>query len=136
MSSEKARLLYFKLWTLHIDSRALMARGVSLPVPEQKKAGQNGKRKVRAGPGMFFRLDDGGVVMVMGREEVGRKGDGDGDAEKRYVCAAVNEVGDGAYELFVKEQKVVAGGKLVDEIVLEYSREDRYYHMKAKSDSD
>jgi kinesin family protein 2/24 len=129
ISSEKARLLYFKLWTLHIDSRALLQRGVALG---EEPAADATQKEIRRGkkikPGMFFRLYAEGnedVVMVMGREE-------SRDGKKGYICAAVHPAGHGAYELLVADQKVIASSQLVDEVVLEYSRETRYYHMQNK----
>lgn len=135
MSSEKARLLYFKLWTLHIDSRALLQRGVALGEESVADATQKeSKRGKKIKPGMFFRLDgegndeDGKMVMVMGREDSATKS----GSEKLYNCAAVHPAGHGAYELLVADQRVVASSQLVDEVVVEYSRETRYYHLQGK----
>jgi kinesin family protein 2/24 len=134
MSSEKARLLYFKLWTLHIDSRALLQRGVPLGESPAVDVAQNAnKRSKKIKPGMFFRLDtekEGGadMVMVMGRED-------SKDGNRGYICAAVQPAGHGAYELLVANQKLVSNSQLVDEVVLEYSRETRYYHTQKNSDS-
>lgn len=136
MSSEKARLLYFKLWTLHIDSRALLQRGVPLTEGSAVDTSQNSNRRAKKiKPGMFFRFDaegkedegEGEMVMVMGREE-------SKDGNRGYICAAVQPAGHGAYELLVAKQKVIAGSQLVDEVVLEYGRETRYYHMQEKSE--
>jgi hypothetical protein len=65
------------------------------------------------------------MVMVMGREE-------SKDGNRGYICAAVHTAGHGAYELLVADQKVIASRELIDEVVLEYSRETRYYYMQNK----
>ena len=79
---EQAKLLYFKLWSLHIDSRALLNRhGGSVEKLEASKLKSkakpktNGVPKMVIKPGMFFRVKTGDtkenfdIVMAMGSEK-------------------------------------------------------------------
>lgn len=116
ISQEQAKVLYFKLWTLHIDSRALLQRG------DVKTEGTNvveRPRKWKVKPGGFFKTEEGEVVMVMGQEKEGK-----------WNCVSVREGDEGKYELFVAEQTVLRSTELVEEFGLEYHTGTRYYVVK------
>jgi kinesin family protein 2/24 len=133
---EQAKLLYYKLWALHIDSRALM--NSSAPSTEAKSA-EAAPKKIRKAkiikPGMFFRLsekdakDGVDIVMAMGLDTTSNGGKND---EVRWICSIVRAAADasGAYELFVAHQRVIEGKRLSDEIKLDYDIHTRYYLMK------
>jgi kinesin family member 2/24 len=136
VKSEQAKLLYYKLWALHIDSRALMNGPAALS--ETKPAETAPKTVSRSKvikPGMFFRLSEkeikNGVemVMVMGVETTSKS---KGNDEGRHICATVRPAADtnGAYELFVAKQRLIEGKDLNDEMKLEYDIHTRYYLIK------
>jgi kinesin family protein 2/24 len=133
---EQAKLLYYKLWALHIDSRAMMkGSGVST----EPKAAESVPKKIKTSklvkPGMFFRLsekdvkDGVEVVMAMGVDTTSR---GEHNDEVKWICSVVRHAADesGAYELFVAKQMVIEGKRLSDEIKLEYDIRTRYYLLK------
>lgn len=139
-TTEQVRLLYFKLWTLHIDSRALIQRlGATGETPQVNSTESTKQKPKKIKPGMFFCLKgeekEHGVevVMVMGLdEEEKQRGE-----KTRYVCAIVSPAEiDGTYELFVADQITVQLTELVDEVVLEYDRKTMYYYMKGKLESE
>ncbi|KAG0647366.1 Diatom spindle kinesin-1 [Hyphodiscus hymeniophilus] len=129
---KQANLLYLRLWSLHIDSRALLNRpGGSV---EQIKALQpktNEVRKKIVKPGMFFNIRAGEMdqtvtcVMAMGEEKGGNG---------TWHCAVVRMAKDckysGAHELYVAEQVGVNVGRLDDELTLVYDSKTRYYYME------
>lgn len=134
---EQARLLYFKLWSLHIDSRSLLNRpGGSVEQITSSKQGDrsksisNGTQKKVIKPGTFFKTKTGDtkenfdVVMAMGLEKGGKV--------ERWICAAVCLVDgvNGAHEMFVAKQVSVKASALEDEIILEYDSATRYYYVK------
>lgn len=136
---KQAKLLYFKLWSSHIDSRALLNRpGGSvekLEAPKSKskaKPKSNGAPKQIIKPGMFFRVKTGDtkenfdIVMAMGEEN--------DEQLRKWTCAAVflADEKSGAHELFVAKQAVVKTSALVDDMVLEYDSGTRYYYVKDK----
>lgn len=134
---EKAKLLYMKLWSLHIDSRALLSQpGTSVEKLEALKAKSKVivKTKKPIKPGMFFRVKTGDtkenfdIVMAMGVEK-------SEDSSGRWTCAAVcpaHDMSDGAHELFIAKQVLVKALALTDEMVLEYDSGTRYYYVKHK----
>lgn len=139
VTKEQAKLLYFKLWTLHIDSRALIQLGATNETAPVKNTKPNKPKLKRVKPGMFFRLSEeekeNGVemVMVMGLDEEEKHG----GEKTSYVCAIVSPaVVDGAYELFVADQVTVQKSDLVEEVVVEYDRKSLYYYAKEKTASD
>lgn len=133
--AEQAKSLYFKLWSLHIDSRALLMKNTTNSSSDRaaRKDAHMTASQVHIKPGMFFHLSaecaDGGerLVMIMGPEESAM-----GKGDKIYVCAEVClvEGTDVCYELFVVRQRVVKGVELRDEVVMEYDSATRYYCMK------
>jgi kinesin family member 2/24 len=130
---EQAKLLYYKLWALHIDSRALMNDPTS---SSQPKSSETAPKKVRnlkvIKPGMFFRLNEKDVkdgveiLMALGVDTTSTGKDND---EVRWICAVVRpaDENNGAYELFVANQTTIEGKRLNDEIKLEYNIHSRYY---------
>jgi kinesin family protein 2/24 len=128
---ERARLLYFKLWSLHIDSRALLNRtGGSVEKSEAVlKQKTNGNRKRVIKPGMFFRVkaadteENLEVVMVMGLVANNDKG--------KWTCAAVylTDASSGSHELFVAKQVVLTSAMLTEELPLVYDSTTRYYKV-------
>jgi kinesin family protein 2/24 len=132
---EQAKLIYYKLWALHIDSRALLDGPVA---SSETKPTESAPKKIRKSkiikPGMFFRLEEqdikGGVeiVMAMGMGTTAKGGVND---EVRYICAVVRSAVEltGAYELFVANQRVIEGKWLRDEVKLEYDTYNRYYFI-------
>jgi kinesin family protein 2/24 len=135
VKSEQAKLIYYKLWALHIDSRALLNSPVA---SNETKSTESAPKKIRKSkiikPGMFFRLDDQyikdgvEIVMAMGTETTARGGEND---EVRYICAVVRSAAEltGAYELFVATQRVIEGKWLHEELKLEYNIRNRYYFI-------
>jgi kinesin family protein 2/24 len=133
---EQAKLLYYKLWALHIDSRAMTNGSGASTEP---KAAENVPRKIKKSklvkPGMFFRLsekdfkDGVEVVMAMGLDTTSK---GEHNDEVKWVCSVVRYAADGsgAYELFVAKQMLIEGKRLNDEIKLEYDIHTRYYLLK------
>lgn len=134
VGDKQAKALYFKLWSLHIDSRALLSRpGGSVGKLEAASKAQNrpGTKvktaKTTIKPGMFFRLRERDTegrlefVMAMGETEGGR-----------WTCAAVSKGEDDSdgYELSVTKQVVLSKAALADEIALVYDRQTRYYVLK------
>jgi kinesin family member 2/24 len=124
----QAKALYFKLWALHIDSRALLLKDVTngsseaaISLPERNDAHSTAS-KVHIRPGMFFRLstecaeDGSGMVMVMGPESSMERHEG------RHICADVclSDGTGGSYELFIARQRVVKEVELQDAVVMEY----------------
>lgn len=85
-------------------------------------------------PGTFFKLeeyfreDNIRIVMVMAPEHLARRKEKD---EMGYICAAVrpSAVVDGAYELFVADQRVIKSPALGEEVVLKYDTKTRYYYI-------
>jgi kinesin family member 2/24 len=133
--AEQAKALYFKLWSLHIDSRALLMKNPTNNSSDGavRKNARTTASQVHIKPGMFFRLSAGCadegvmVVMVMGPEESAI-----GKDDKIYVCAEVcHAEGIDVYELFVARQRVVKGVELRDEVVMEYNSATRYYCTKS-----
>ena len=134
MQPEKAKLLYFKLWALHIDSRSLSPS--SSPPPETAPA-RTAPKKVQKSqvinPGVFFRLDehcredDVKIVMVMAPEQVKRTG-----KEEGFICAAIRPSGvvEGAFELFVADQRIIKTPELGEEVALKYDSESRCYYVR------
>jgi kinesin family protein 2/24 len=132
---EKAKLLYFKLWALHIDSRSLPP---SSDTPDEKAPTKTTPKKVQKSrvinPGAFFRLDehsredDVKIVMVMAPEPPKKNG----KEEAGYICGAVRPSGgvEGAYELFVADQKIIKTPALGDEVTLKYDSETRCYYVR------
>jgi kinesin family protein 2/24 len=130
---EQAKLLYYKLWALHIDSRALMnepprSSDINLAEPAPKKT-----RKLKAiKPGMFFSLSEKDVkdgveiLMALGRNPTAKSNEKN---EVKWICAAVRPATDvqGAYELFVANQREIEEKQLNDEMKLEYDIHTRYY---------
>jgi kinesin family member 2/24 len=137
---EQAKALYFKLWSLHIDSRTLLTKSAANGTSEAAIVGtakttNSTTSQAQIKHGMFFKLseedaEDGvEMVMMMGPESETVPEDG----ERAYVCAAVC-LADGAkasYELFVASQRVFKEAGLRDEIVMEYDSGTRCYHIKA-----
>jgi kinesin family member 2/24 len=115
-SQEIAKVLYFKLWALHVDSRALLQR------PDAGSTQNTSTVPVRPKewqlkPGMIFSVrDTEELVMLMGPGKDGM-----------FVCADVKDAGHGKYELFVAEQMVLQSLKLGEELKLGYDRDTRYY---------
>ena len=130
---EQAKLLYYKLWALHIDSRALM-NGASASI--ETKSAETAPKKPRklkvVKAGMFFRLEEkeikDGVEIVMALG-VDTASESKGRDEVRWICAAVRPATDTpeAYELFVANQRVIGARWLINEIKLEYDIHTRYY---------
>jgi kinesin family protein 2/24 len=132
---EQAKLMYYKLWALHIDSRALLDGPVTSSEP---KLTESAPKKIRKSkiikPGTFFRLDeqnikdDVEIVMAMGTEANSKCGEND---EVKYICAVVRSAVEvtGAYELFVANQRVIGGKRLNYEMKLEYDIHNRYYFI-------
>ena len=135
VTAEQAKALYFKLWSLHIDSRALLMKSVmsSSSNGAVRKNSHTTASQVCVKPGTFFRLgaecaeDSLSLVMVMGLEESGIEKD-----DKTYICAAVCPADgmDACYELFIDRQRAIKGVELRDKVMLEYDRATRYYCMK------
>jgi kinesin family protein 2/24 len=131
---EKAKLLYFKLWALHIDSRSLPPSSGAPDASAPTKTAAKKIPKSRAlNPGEFFQLgpstkEDGiKIVMILAPEPTWKNI----TEEPGYICAAVRpckEV-DGAYELFVADQRIVKTSALGNEVVLKYESETRCYHI-------
>ena len=133
---EQAKLLYYKLWALHIDSRALMNGPTA---PNETKATAAAPKKIRKlntiKPGMFFRLNEQDmkdgveIIMAMGVDSTPKDGEND---QLRWVCSMVRPAPatNGAYELFVSKQRTIESRKLNDEVKLEYDIHTRYYLMK------
>lgn len=132
---EQAKLLYYKLWALHIDSRTLMnSSTVSNEIKMTEVAPKRARKPKTIKPGTFFRLDEkdikDGVEMVMAMG-VDLKDNGK-ENEVLWNCAVVRPAADmnGAYELFVAKQRVIDGRRLKDEMKLEYDIHSRYYLVK------
>jgi kinesin family protein 2/24 len=130
---EQAKLLYYKLWALHIDSRVLLNGPVpSTEINPLDAAPKTTRKSKTIKPGMFFQFDakdvqDGiDTVMAMGLEDTSKRTEKD---EKRYICAVVRPAVDvnGAYELFVANQRTVEAKRLTHEVKLEYDIHTRYY---------
>jgi kinesin family protein 2/24 len=130
---EQAKLLYYKLWALHIDSRALMnSASASIETKSAETAPKKPQKVKVVKAGMFFRLDekeikDGvEIVMALGVDTTSIS---KGRHEVRWICAAVRPATDtpGAYELFVANKRVIEGKRLIDEVKLEYDIHTRYY---------
>lgn len=131
---EKAKLLYFKLWALHIDSRSLPASSV----PPREGTPTNTVSKFQdsevINPGTFFLLnehyreDEVKIVMVMATEPAKKNV----KEELGYICAAVRSSDDvnEAYELFVADQRVIKASALGEEVVVKYDSKARYYYKK------
>ncbi|KAF4625678.1 hypothetical protein G7Y89_g12487 [Cudoniella acicularis] len=90
---ERAKLLYFKLWTLHIDSRALLSRPQAIIETGPTDTTLNRPQKAKTiKPGSFFQLDtedieDGiEIVMAMGPDIISQKSK---KGEFGYICAVV-----------------------------------------------
>jgi len=127
--------MYYKLWALHIDSRALLNGPIT---SSETKPTESAPKKIRKSknikPGMFFRLDEQDIkdgveiVMAMGAETTAKGGEND---EVRYICAVVRSAAGvtGAYELFVANQRVIEGKRLNYEMKLEYDIHNRYYFI-------
>ncbi len=133
---EQAKLLYYKLWALHIDSRAMMNRsGASTELKTAETAEKKITKSKPIKPGMFFRLskkdvkDGVEVVMTMGLDT---NSNGEHNDEVRWICSIVRHAADGggAYELFVAKQIAIERKRLSDEIKLEYDIHTRYYLLK------
>jgi kinesin family member 2/24 len=130
---EQAKLLYYKLWALHIDSRALMNDSSA---PSDTKPAEPVPKKIRRlkiiKPGMFFQLNEKDfkdgveILMALGVDTTSKIKESD---EVRWICAAVRPAPEtpGAYELFVANQRVIEGKRLRDEMKLEYNIHTRYY---------
>ena len=136
MKPEQAKFLYYKLWALHIDSRALLNGPVSSgEIISTDAAPKTAKKSKMIKPGKFFRLNtddvkDGiEIVMAMGVEHTSKSKEKD---EVGYICAAVRHSGEisEAYELFVANQQVIEARRLNHEVVLEYDSHSRYYFLK------
>jgi kinesin family protein 2/24 len=133
---EQAKLLYYKLWALHIDSRALMNGPAA---PNETKATDAALKKTRKTkaikPGMFFRLNEQDIkdgveiLMAMGVDTAPKDRESD---EVRWICSVVRPapVTNGAYELFVAKQRAIDSRRLNDEVKLEYDIHTRYYLIK------
>ena len=130
---EQAKLLYYKLWALHIDSRALK-NGTA--ASNETKAAEAVPKKIRKSkiikPGMFFRLNEQDIkdgveiVMAMGVDSTPKEGEQD---QVRWICSVVRPAPatNGAYELFVAKQRAIDGRNLNEEVKLEYDIHTRYY---------
>lgn len=125
----KAKLLYFKLWALHIDSRALP---VSTATSTQKLPIGDGIKKVSKPrsikPGTFVHLhlssEQDEIVMVLAPER--------SKESTYYVHAPVRpsiEV-EGAYELFVADQSRSKPEAFGEEVPLRYDTKNRYYYIQ------
>jgi len=134
---EKAKLLYFRLWALHIDSQALPPLTVASDEPASANTAPKKPQKSKiVNPGMFFRLDEPlredevEMVMVMAPEHMTTKRGGKDDM--RYICAVIClAVGvQGAYELYVANRRVVKTAGLGEEIVMNYDSQTRYYYIE------
>jgi kinesin family protein 2/24 len=137
---EQAKLLYYKLWALHIDSRALMNGSTA---STGTKPAEIAPKKIRNAktikPGMFFRVSEKDmkegveIVMAMGLDTTSKGGNND---EVRWNCSIVRPApgASGAYELFVAQQRVLEGKILSDEMKLEYDIHTRYYLIKGSWD--
>ena len=127
--------MYYKLWALHIDSRALLNGPVA---SSETKPAESAPKKIRKSklikPDMFFRLDEQDIkdgveiVMAMGTETSAKRREND---EVKYICAVVRSAVEvtGAYELFVANQRVIEWKRLNYEIKLEYDIHNRYYFI-------
>jgi kinesin family protein 2/24 len=128
---EKAKLLYFKLWALHIDSRSLPITPAEEAAPAKTAVKKVAKQKV-VNPGMFFRLDEYfredevKIVMVMAPEP--KKS---ANEEPGYICAAVRPASkeSEAFELIVADQRIIKVPKLGEEVFLKYDTKSRYYYL-------
>ncbi|KAJ5819764.1 diatom spindle kinesin 1 [Penicillium riverlandense] len=148
VQQDQAKKLYFKLWTLHIDSRAPLRKEPVANAPGSKKReplqtsekGQNStiqrdsSSKSNIKPGEFFRLplkdadDRSELVMVMGRTKTMM--DEDGNTE--FICAELflSNPAENCYELFVARQRTVSDAALCDCVSMEYDTDSRYYYLK------
>jgi kinesin family protein 2/24 len=133
---EQAKLLYYKLWALHIDSRAMTnGSGASTEPKAAESVPKKIKKPKLVKPGMFFRLSEKGVkdgaevVMAMGVDTTSKNEQSD---EVKWICSVVRHAtdGSGAYELFVAKQMAIERERLSDEIKLEYDIHTRYYVLK------
>jgi len=135
VNPEQAKLMYYKLWALHIDSRALLNGPVA---SSETKPAESAPKKIRKSklikPDMFFRLDEQDIkdgveiVMAMGTETSAKRREND---EVKYIYAVVRSAAEvtGAYELFVANQRVIEWKRLNYEIKLEYDIHNRYYFI-------
>lgn len=135
VEEKQAKALYFKLWSLHIDSRALLnrpggsvAKLEAVSKPQNRPGAKLKGAKTIIKPGAFFRLRERDTeerlefVMAMGEAEGGR-----------WTCAVVvkaNEDGASQYELLIAKQVVLSKALLTVQINLVYDRQTRYYVLK------
>jgi kinesin family protein 2/24 len=128
VKQDQAKLLYFKLWALHIDARAESNRNSTKAVVSQETRSEKGVDGSKFQHGSFFRIsaaDDlpGSFVMVLGPSEPADR------LRKTYVCADLEPIPELGFELLVARQKVMGKEKLLEKVDLKYIPENRCYRL-------